>query len=204
MRALGVTLLTLVLLGFSHTASAQQADVSLFVDVWNDTDANGIIDDASETRLGDWTVEAYDESMTLLSQVSSSSTGLVELVTDPLVAYVCLLPQDDWLQTGPLSLVTHPLSIEWSCFDVSDEEETYSFSVVQISDETEPIPTIDEEENTPPTEKLVPEDEDEGAVLGATTPEVLAETGAPAALASVIGATTAYGALWLARRSKLD
>ena len=204
MRALFASLLGLALaMAWFSVALAQQQTVSfdVYASVFSDTSEDGV-QDTGELLLDGWTLEIYDDSMTLLASTASSDTGSVALASDTEPSYVCVMPSDTAFQTYPLIGTNYPGDAAWYCHSLAQESEEYLFGVsVQ---EVEENPDVIEEENTAPVEKD-PQPEDTGAVLGATDePAVLAETGVPAAVVPAVGLSFISLAFSLAKRSKLN
>lgn len=181
---------------------AQVNPYSLSVDIFLDENADSVYQEA-EARIGDWPIQVFDPAFQPLASIlaSSDDTTTIELTEQP--SYVCLGPAAGFIQTSPLAGTPHPDDPAWMCQDVI---ETYAFRflLAQEPNQPEELPELLDESNTPPVEKDPVEAEEQGAVLGETSPEVLAETGAETWLPMLVGSALILGTLALARPQQID
>lgn len=186
-RTAGLVLLMAALLS-PTVAQAQQElidEEGYYVDiaVFYDDNANGIWDPSDDYQISGWNLEVYDAGWNLTGSDVSSDVNVTTIVTVDVPTYICAVPQTGWIQTYPASGTNYPATVAWFCydFDLAYQQEVYEFGVTEESEIPEDIGKIIEEETTEP-------EETPGQVLGIVSePQVLAETGSPAAIAPLFG-----------------
>lgn len=195
----GVLLLGLALLSGQSLAQQQVLDYEAYVELYEDVAADGSID-IEDTLVADWPLQLFDSSFALLtSELSEGASGtLLSSLVAP--SFVCVAPASGYIQTYPATGMPHPDDSSWVCTAYNDQE-VYDFAIALLDGEPEDIPEVLGESNVEPDEKQLPVDE--GLVLGATSPEVLAETGTDIWVSVLVGISLITLVFALARRPQM-